>query len=94
MDVVFEIHEGATTLVSRIAFVGNHAFSEDRLQEVISSRRGSVRGASCPVSDNYDPERINFDKELLRRFYLKNGYADFEVTARRPSCRRTGTRSS
>ena len=32
------------------------------------------------TSDEYDPERLNFDKELLRRFYLKNGYADFEVT--------------
>ena len=30
-------------------------------------------------ADQYDPERVNFDKELLRRFYLKNGYADFEV---------------
>lgn len=31
------------------------------------------------TSENYDPEKTNYDKELLRRFYLKNGYADFRV---------------
>ena len=38
-------------------------------------------GAFCPLRDEYDPERLNFDKELLRRFYLKNGYIDFEIKA-------------
>ena len=78
MDVVFEINEGETTLVSRIAFVGNHAFSENRLREIINSREQAFYRI-LSSSDQYDPERINFDKELLRRFYLKNGYADFEV---------------
>jgi outer membrane protein insertion porin family len=66
-------------LISRIAFVGNHAFSEDRLKEVISSRQEAF-WRFLSTSDNYDPERITFDKELLRRFYLKNGYADVEIT--------------
>ncbi len=78
VDVIFEINEGETTLVSRIAFVGNHAFSENRLREVINSRE-QAWFRLLSTSDEYDPERINFDKELLRRFYLKNGYADFEV---------------
>ena len=80
VDVVFEIHEGDETLVSRIAFVGNHAFSEDRLKEVIGSRQ-EAWWRFLSSSDNYDPDRVNFDKELLRRFYLHNGYADFEVTS-------------
>jgi outer membrane protein insertion porin family len=79
VDVVFEINEGDTTLVSRIAFVGNHAFSEGRLREVIESRESRF-WRIFGTSDYYDPERVNFDKELLRRFYLQNGYADFEVT--------------
>jgi outer membrane protein insertion porin family len=79
VDVVFKIHEGEATLISRIAFVGNHAFSEDRLKEVISSRQEAF-WRFLSTSDNYDPERITFDKELLRRFYLKNGYADVEIT--------------
>ena len=78
VDVVFEINEGETTLVSRIAFVGNHAFSENRLREVINTREQAIYRL-LSTSDEYDPERVNFDKELLRRFYLKNGYADFEV---------------
>lgn len=78
VDVVFEINEGAATLVSRILFVGNHAFSEGRLREVIASREQAF-WRFLSNSDQYDPERVNFDKELLRRFYLKNGYADFEV---------------
>ncbi|MDP9096896.1 MAG: outer membrane protein assembly factor BamA, partial [Pseudomonadota bacterium] len=78
VDVVFEINEGATTLVSRIAVIGNHAFSESRLREVIASREEAF-WRFLSNSDQYDPERVNFDKELLRRFYLKNGYADFDV---------------
>ncbi len=79
VDVVFEITEGDETLVSRIAFIGNHAFSEDRLKDVIGSRE-EAWWRFLSSSDTYDPERVNYDKELLRRFYLKNGYADFEVT--------------
>ncbi|GAC1348480.1 MAG: outer membrane protein assembly factor BamA [Acetobacteraceae bacterium] len=78
IDVVFEIVEGDSTLVSRIAISGNHAFSESRLREVIASREEAF-WRFLSNSDQYDPERVNFDKELLRRFYLKNGYADFEV---------------
>ncbi len=78
VDVVFEINEGATTLVSRIVMVGNHAFSESRLRDVIASREEAF-WRFLSNSDQYDPERVNFDKELLRRFYLKNGYADFDV---------------
>jgi outer membrane protein insertion porin family len=78
VDVVFEITEGPATLTSRIAFVGNKAFSEGRLLEVINSRE-SAWWRFLSTSDEYDPEKVNFDKELLRRFYLKNGYADFAV---------------
>ena len=79
VDVVFEINEGTSTLVSRIAFVGNHAFSESRLREIISTRQQAFY-RFLSNSDTYDPARIDYDKELLRRFYLKNGYADFQAT--------------
>ena len=78
VDVVYQINDGTVTLISKIAFVGNHAFSEDRLSEVINSREERW-WRFLSTSDEYDPERLNFDKELLRRFYLKNGYTDFEV---------------
>jgi outer membrane protein insertion porin family len=79
VDVVFEITEGPITLVSRILFVGNHAYSESKLREVIESREQAwYRLLSS--SDEYDPQRVDYDKEQLRRFYLRHGYADFAVT--------------
>ena len=78
VNVVFKISDGPGTYISRIAFVGNHKFSEDRLREVINSRQ-EVWWRFLTTSDQYDPNRIAFDKELLRRFYLKNGYVDFQV---------------
>jgi outer membrane protein insertion porin family len=80
VDVVFEIADGDSTLISRIAFVGNKAFSESKLKEVVGSRE-TAWWRFLSSSDTYDPDRISYDKELLRRFYLKNGYADFSVTA-------------
>jgi outer membrane protein insertion porin family len=78
VDVVYQINDGSVTLISKIIFVGNSAFSEDRLSEVINSREQRW-WRFLSTSDEYDPQRLNFDKELLRRFYLKNGYIDFEV---------------
>ena len=79
VDVIFKIDEGPTSLISRIAFVGNHAFSSGTLLNVISSREHQW-WLFLSSSDTYAPERIAYDKELLRKFYLKNGYADFAVT--------------
>ncbi len=78
VDVVFQIDDGQVTLVSRINIVGNKNFSQSRLTDVIDSREQRW-WRFLSSSDQYDPERLNYDKELLRRFYLKSGYADFEV---------------
>ena len=78
VDVVFQIDDGQVTLVSKIVIVGNKAFSQSKLTDVIDSREQRW-WRFLSSSDQYDPERLNFDKELLRRFYLKAGYADFEV---------------
>jgi outer membrane protein insertion porin family len=79
VDVVFQINDGSATLISKIVFSGNKEFSESRLTEVINSRE-SRWWRFLSTSDQYDPERLAFDRELLRRFYLKNGYADIEIT--------------
>jgi outer membrane protein insertion porin family len=79
VDVVFEISEGPAALVSNVTFVGNTAFSDRRLREVIATREQAwFRVLS--TSDIYDPERLAFDRELLRRHYLRAGYADVQVT--------------
>jgi outer membrane protein insertion porin family len=80
VDVVFQINDGSATLISKIVINGNKAFSEDRLSEVINSRE-SRWWRFLSTSDQYDPERLAYDRELLRRFYLKNGYADIVITS-------------
>jgi outer membrane protein insertion porin family len=79
VDLVYEISEGEIALIARINFVGNSAFSDGRLGEVVSSRE-SAWYRLLSSSDTYEPERLNFDRELLRRFYLRQGYADAQVT--------------
>ncbi len=80
VDLVFEISEGDTALVARINFVGNTAFSERRLREVIATREDAFYRI-LSTSTAFDPDRLNFDRELLRRYYLRNGFADVEIGA-------------
>jgi outer membrane protein insertion porin family len=78
VDVVFEVHDGAASYISRIAFVGNHAFSESRLRDVLASRE-EVWWNFFTSADTVDTERLAADREALRRFYLHNGYAQVEI---------------
>ncbi len=80
IDVVFEINEGPTTKVRAINFIGNTAFSDSQLRYVISTTQ--TNWLSFLKSTNiYDPDRLNLDRELLRQFYLKNGYADARIVS-------------
>jgi outer membrane protein insertion porin family len=78
VDLVYEINEGALTEISSINFVGARQFSASRLQEVISTKE-SRWYRLLSTSDTYDPDRVTYDRELLRKFYLSQGYADFRV---------------
>jgi outer membrane protein insertion porin family len=80
VDLVFEINEGGSTSIERISFIGNDAFSDGQLRRAISTAE-SRWWKFFSTTDNYDPDRLEFDKELLRRYYLKNGYADFRVVS-------------
>jgi outer membrane protein insertion porin family len=78
VNLVYEIHEGKKTKVRAINFVGNVRFSDGALREVIQTRE--TRWYRFLTSDdNYDADRIAYDEELLRKFYLSKGYADFTV---------------
>ena len=78
VDLVFEISEGPLTRIQSIRFVGNKVFSDAKLRGEISSRE-TAWYRFLSESDRFDPDRLEFDQELLRRFYLKQGYADFQV---------------
>ncbi len=79
VDVVFQISENNLTLIQKISFVGNKAFSEARLSQVITSKE-TAWYRFFASSDEYNPDRVQYDRELLRRFYLRNGYVDFDVS--------------
>ena len=80
VDLVFEINEGDVTGIKRISFVGNEHFSDGTL-------RGKIRTVESAwyrflsSDDRFDPDRLNLDRELLRKYYLTEGYADFRVTS-------------
>jgi outer membrane protein insertion porin family len=80
INVVFEINEGAATKVKAINFIGNRAFTDAQLRDIISTTQSSlfdfIKGTNI-----YDPDRLALDKELVRQHYLKNGYADIRVVS-------------
>lgn len=78
VDLIFEIEEGDVTGISAINFVGNEAFSDGDLRDEIATTESGLL-SFITSTDIYDPNRLDLDKELLRNFYLENGYADFVV---------------
>ncbi len=80
VDLVFEINEGDPTYVRKITIIGNEEYSDGDLRDVVLTREERW-WRFLTSNDTYDPDRMAFDQELLRRFYLSEGYADFEVVS-------------
>lgn len=78
VDLVFEIEEGEESAIRSITFIGNEAFSSSTLEGIIRSEEHRFY-RFLSDDDKYDPDRLELDKELLRRFYRSEGYADFKV---------------
>ncbi|WP_238310193.1 outer membrane protein assembly factor BamA [Methylobacterium organophilum] len=77
-DVVYQIEEGDKTGIREIHFVGNNAYSESTLRGMMTSSEMNFL-SFIKTSDVYDPDRIANDLDIIRRYYLKNGYADFRI---------------
>ena len=80
VDLIFTVTEGSKTGVRSIEFVGNVAYSSYRLKDIIKTRESNLL-SFLGGADVYDPDRVEADRDLIRRFYLKNGYADVQVVA-------------
>ena len=78
VDVVFEIDEGPETGVAAISFLGNEAFSDSDLREIMVTKQSSW-WRLFSSNDNYDPNRLDYDREQLRKFYTNRGYYDFRI---------------
>jgi len=80
VDVIFEITEGPKSKVRQINIIGNEAFSDGQLRgEMVTKEAGLLKIFSSNTS--YDPDRLAFDQQRLRQFYLTEGYADFRVVS-------------
>src|SRR6185312_4467016 len=75
-----EIKEGEKTGIKDINFVGAHAYSQGRLRDVIKTSESNFL-SFLQTTDIYDPDRVEADRDLLRRFYLKHGYADVRIVS-------------
>ena len=80
VDLIFSVTEGAKTGVKSIEFIGNVAYSSYRLKDVIKTRELNLL-SFLGGNDVYDPDRVEADRDLIRRYYLKHGYADVQVVA-------------
>ncbi|MEZ5675356.1 MAG: outer membrane protein assembly factor BamA [Thalassovita sp.] len=79
VDVIFEVFEGGVIEIERLSFVGNEQFSDGRLRRVLSTKQAGLL-RSLIRADTYIPDRIEFDKQVLRDFYLSRGYVDMRIT--------------
>ncbi|MEM7741006.1 MAG: outer membrane protein assembly factor BamA [Pseudomonadota bacterium] len=80
IDVIFDIDEGPRTGVRAVNFLGNEEFSDAELRGVVLTAPSSWWNI-LESNDNYDPDRLDYDQELLRQHYNKNGFADFAVVS-------------
>ncbi|WP_298163115.1 outer membrane protein assembly factor BamA [Brevundimonas sp.] len=80
VDLIFEIDEGPETGVQSITFLGNSAFSDSELREVMVTKQ-TQWWRLFTKNDNYDPGRLDYDREQLRKFYTNRGYYDFRITS-------------
>ena len=80
VDIIFEVHEGPKSKVRKINIIGNRKFSDGRLRsEMATKQSGLAHIFSSGTS--YDPDRLAYDQQKLRQFYLTQGYADFHVVS-------------
>ena len=80
VDLIFTITEGSKTGVKSVEFIGNNAYSSYRLKDIIKTHESNLL-SFLGGADVYDPDRVEADRDLIRRFYLKSGFADVQVVA-------------
>jgi len=78
VDIVFQITEGRVVEIERLSFVGNRAFTDRRLRQVLETKQAGLLRALIQ-RDTFVAERLDLDKQMLSDFYLSRGYVDFTV---------------
>jgi outer membrane protein insertion porin family len=81
VDLIFKIDEGAKSGILSVNFLGNKSFSDDDLRDVVVTKESRWYKFFASSQANYDPDRLEYDKEQLRKFYRNRGYYDFRVSS-------------
>jgi outer membrane protein insertion porin family len=80
VDLIFEIREGPKSGILGVNFQGNEQFASNDLRDVVVTKE-SHWYKFFESNDNYDPDRVEYDREQLRKFYRNHGYYDFHVVS-------------
>lgn len=80
VDVIFEINEGPKTGVGAINIIGNNQYADEQLKSLIATQE-TVWWKFLSSRDNYDPNKLEYDREQISKFYLNNGYYDFQINS-------------
>lgn len=80
VDVIFEIEEGAKSKVRQINIIGNEVFSDGKLRGEMATKQARLTSIFSS-NTSYDQDRLAYDQQKLRQFYLTQGYADFRVVS-------------
>ncbi len=80
VDIIFEVSEGAKSKVRQINIIGNEVFSDGKVRAQMATKQASLK-TMLSSNTSYDQDRLAYDQQKLRQFYLTEGYADFKVTS-------------
>ncbi len=80
VDIIFEISEGAKSKVRQINIIGNEVFSDGKVRAQMATKQARLK-TFLSSNTSYDQDRLAYDQQKLRQFYLTEGYADFKVTS-------------
>ncbi len=80
VDVVFEVREGPKSKVRQINIIGNEQFSDGKLRGEMATKQARITSIMSS-NTSYDQDRLAYDQQKLRQFYLTQGYADFRVVS-------------
>ena len=80
VNIIYSINEAEILKVSKISIIGNKAFSDKEIKKVMTTKTPSIL-RFWSSGGNYDPDRIEYDKELIKEFYNENGYVNFVFTS-------------
>ena len=81
LNLTYEIEESDVAEVSKIVILGNNVFSSSKIKSVMKTKEKTLL-RFLSSADRYDPDKLEYDKQLVTEFYNNNGYPEFTfVTA-------------